>query len=88
MTSPQKASIAISCVPVSFALLKVCWYVERNALSAGLVERAEDWQQLRLWVRQHGTAEQKAVLTAWPTPRPANWLDRVNSVITAQERSR
>ena len=57
-------------------------------LSAGPVERAEDWQRSSLWVRQHGTAEQKSVLTDWPTPRPANWLDRVNSVITAKEKSR
>jgi putative transposase len=70
------------------SLLQVCRYVERNALSAGEVQRAEDWPWSSLWVREHGTAEQKAVLSAWPVDRPRDWLRRVNAVMTAKEQSR
>jgi putative transposase len=37
-------------------------------------------------VRDQGTAEQKAILSPWPTPRPQDWLTRVNEPITAKER--
>jgi len=70
------------------SLLKVCRYVERNALTAGEVERAEDWHWSSLWVRESGTAEQKMVLTAWPMDRPKDWTDRVNAVITKKEQER
>jgi hypothetical protein len=40
------------------SLLQVCRYVERNALSDGEVQRAEDWPRSSLWVREHGTVEQ------------------------------
>jgi putative transposase len=34
--------------------LLVCWYVERNALRAGLVRRAEDWKwgSLNRWLEE------------------------------------
>ncbi|MDI3466568.1 MAG: hypothetical protein OJF50_005389 [Nitrospira sp.] len=32
-------------------LLTVCWYVERNALRAGLVECAEEWRWGSAWQR-------------------------------------
>ena len=70
------------------SLLKVCRYVERNPLTAGLVERAQDWRSSSLWVREHGTDEQKALLHEWPTPRPAAWASRVNAVTTKKEQSR
>jgi putative transposase len=70
------------------SLLKACRYVERNPLTAGLVERAEDWRWSSLWVREHGTPQQKAVLCNWPVERPADWTDRVNAVMTAREQSR
>jgi putative transposase len=71
-------------------LLTVCRYVERNALSAGLVEQgeAEDWQWGSLWVRRHGSEAQKSLLSPWPTPRPSDWLERVNAPIAARERDR
>ena len=34
--------------------LQVLRYVERNALSAGLVQRAEQWRWGSLWAREHG----------------------------------
>jgi putative transposase len=69
-------------------LLTVCRYVERNALSAGLVERAEDWRWSSLWVRLSGTEAQKSLLSPWPVSAPAEWVERVNAPITARERDR
>ena len=54
-------------------------YVERNALKANLVRRAEDWRWSSLWRRERGDAAQRAVLSEWPVPRPANWLRIVNA---------
>lgn len=48
-------------------------YVERNALRAGKVARAEDWQWSCLWRRQHGKAAAQKILTEWPVRRPARW---------------
>ena len=71
------------------SLRKVCRYVERNALTAGEVERAEDWRWSSLWVRENGTAEQKAVLAPWPTRKPPkDWAERVNAEITRKEQER
>ena len=53
-------------------------YAERNALRANLVDRAEDWPYGSLWIRQHGTAEHRAVLSPWPLPYPRRWLEYVN----------
>jgi putative transposase len=60
-------------------------YVERNALRAGLVSRAERWRWGSLWRRQFGTAEDKELLAAWPVPYPAGWLARVNAPQTEAE---
>jgi putative transposase len=57
-------------------LLRVCRYVERNALRAGLVDRAEDWRWCSLWRRQQNSPDLR--LSEWPMPRPANWVDHVN----------
>jgi len=56
-------------------LLAVCRYVERNALRAGIVQRAEDrpWGSLAQRVRQWSTVS----LTEWPVPRPPEWIDFV-----------
>ena len=58
--------------------LAVARYVERNALRANLVVRAEEWRWSSLWRRCRGTAEDKAVLAAWPLEVPEDWLERVN----------
>jgi putative transposase len=72
--------------PDDEAFLIVCRYVERNALSAGLVRRAQDWRHGSLWVRAHGSAELRAVLhNDWPVERPRNWMDRVNAKLTPRE---
>ncbi len=46
--------------------LSVCRYVERNALRAQLVPRAEAWRWSSLWHRLQQT--QVPWLSAWPTP--------------------
>src|SRR5438876_1781806 len=44
-------------------LYAVLRYVERNALRAGLVERAEDWRWGSLWRRRYGEVD---LLHPWP----------------------
>ena len=59
-------------------------YVERNALRANLVSCAEAW----LWSSlRRGEREDPAfpILSEWPLPRPANWLEIVNRPQTAAE---
>ena len=53
-------------------------YVERNALRAGLVRRAEQWRWCSLWRRTHGDADQQAMLSAPPQGWPADWVKMVN----------
>jgi len=59
--------------------LTVCRYVDRNALRAGLVSRAEDWRWGSLWRRTSGDPEQKAMLSDGPREWPDRWLDMVNT---------
>ncbi len=63
----------------------VARYVERNALRANLVLRAEEWRWSSLWQRCHRTGEERSLLAAWPIDMPANWLERVNQTDDAQE---
>lgn len=55
--------------------LRLCRYVERNALRAGLVARAEDWRwsSLAQRTRRLSTID----LAEWPVTRPPDWLDLV-----------
>lgn len=64
--------------------LVVCRYVERNALRAGLVSRAEDWRwgSLFRWL----TEQEGTLLSNWPVARPANWATRVNEPLSQSER--
>lgn len=65
-------------------LLVACRYVERNALRAGLVEKAELWRWGSLWLSKQsaGLTEEeqllKGVLVDGPVPRPRNWVSLVN----------
>ena len=63
----------------------VCRYVERNALTARVVERAEDWRWGSLWARRRGDKRLKAILSDWPIARPQNWLRLVNEPMTEKE---
>jgi putative transposase len=58
--------------------LTVCRYVERNALRAKLVARAEDWRWGSLSARRGGGDGDRPGLTAWPIERPRDWTARVN----------
>jgi putative transposase len=60
-----------------------CRYVERNALAAGLVGRAEDWRWSSLWRRCHNIAYPR--LSEWPAARPTDWVDYVNRPHTDAE---
>jgi len=60
-------------------------YVERNALRANLVKRAEDWPYGSLWIRQHGTAEHRKLLSAWPQSIPKSWSKYVNEPASEAE---
>jgi putative transposase len=63
----------------------VARYVERNALRAGLVQRAEDWQFGSLWRHYRSQPQQPALLSSWPLARPAAWIDWVNEPQTEAE---
>ena len=75
------------CFPVAKDehFLTVCRYVERNALTAKVVERAEDWRWSSLWAKQYGPWELRQLLTDWPVERPRNWVAAVNQPFAGQE---
>jgi putative transposase len=58
-------------------------YVERNALRAGLVRHAEDWQ----WGSLHQRAKnvRGPLLGEWPLPKPSDWIEQVNLPQTESE---
>jgi putative transposase len=64
-------------VQASEHFLMVCRYVERNALRAGLAQRAEDWRWSSLWQWRHPPQAAKW-LAPWPIERPSEWLNWVN----------
>jgi len=64
---------------------QVVRYVERNALRANLVERAEEWRWSSLWRRVYGTADDRRWLGKWPLSRPRNRVDLVNAPQTETE---
>jgi putative transposase len=64
-------------------LLTVLRYVERNALTANLTDRAEGWEWGSL--RWRTSASAPFALTESPVPLPANWVDYVNAPQTSQE---
>ncbi len=58
--------------------LAVARYVERNALRAKLVTKAEQWRWSSVWRRENGSAVERSFLSEWPVPRPDNWLAHLN----------
>ena len=62
-----------------FAVLR---YVERNALRANLVQRAEEWRWCSLWHRVRGGT---TALDDGPLVLPRNWRQYVQSVETEAE---
>jgi putative transposase len=63
----------------------VARYIERNALRANLVSRAEQWEwgSLFRWLR--GSAGDKGLLATWPLPRKPGWVEQVNAPQTEAE---
>ena len=63
--------------------LTVCRYVERNALTANLVNRAEEyrWGSLSNWLNKDSPIE----LSPWPIRRSPGWVERVNQALTKKE---
>jgi putative transposase len=66
-------------------VLTVCRYVERNALTAGLVPRAEAWRWGSLWVRRSGGRELRGLLSEGPVDWPRNWVPEVNTPLSPKE---
>jgi len=61
-------------------------YVERNALRANLVKRAEDWPWSSLAHRLGpATDPLRPLLCPWPVPLPRDWSERVNRPETDAE---
>ena len=58
--------------------LSVARHVERNALRAKRVDRAEGWQWSSLGRRVQGDPRLTGFLSEWPVERPRNWVARVN----------
>lgn len=65
--------------------LRLARYVERNALRANLVLRAEDWQWSSGWRRQNGSEQQQALLSEWPVDPPANYTETLNAPQSDEE---
>ena len=64
----------------------VCRYIERNALRAGLVRRAEDWPWNSLGGPRHpAAAAELPPVSPWPVPRPRSWRAIVNDPQTEAE---
>ena len=61
----------------------VCRYVERNALTAKVVKRAEDyrWGSLHNWLGSDSPIK----LATWPVRRLPGWVERVNETLTEKE---
>ncbi len=63
--------------------LTVMRYVERSAVRAGLVSRAERWRWSSAWAGrpQHPVG----LVDVWPVDRPRNWVQRLNQPETEAE---
>jgi putative transposase len=66
-------------------LITVCRYVERNAVHAGLVDRAELWRWGSLSRFKAKPDPLDPPLSAWPIKRPTEWIKRVNAPLSPAE---
>jgi putative transposase len=73
------------CVPVqtSTSLIRVCRYIERNALRKRLVRVAQDWPWGSLYAQC--TDRHPIPLAPWPIAQPNNWIELVNTPQTEAE---
>ena len=65
--------------------LGVCRYVERNALRANLVSKAQDWRWSSLSTRSDRRSTIGMLLSSWPVEMPARWTNWVNQAQTEAE---
>ncbi len=63
----------------------VARYVERNALRANLVTRAQDWRWSSLWRRWQRDKSLQQMLARWPIAVPPGWLRQVNRPLSERE---
>jgi putative transposase len=70
-------------VQTSTSLIRVCRYVERNALRKNLVAAAEHWAWGSLYSRCNNCYP--IPLAEWPIPAPENWIELVNTPQTDAE---
>jgi putative transposase len=75
-----------SIVEPGVAVLRVIKYVEANALTAGIVRRAEEYA----WssASPYALDDSRPLLAAWPIAKPPNWLTLLNLRTPAQELKR
>jgi putative transposase len=66
-------------------LLSVIRYVERNALRAKLVRKAENWKFCSLWRKLYGSSAQKKLLSERPITEPDNYFSFVNTPQSEEE---
>lgn len=66
-------------------LLTVIRYVERNALRAKLVKKAENWGFCSLERRLSGDKKRNKVLSGWPIAEPKDYLSFVNTPQSKEE---
>jgi len=53
-------------------------YVEGNAQSARLVQKAEDWPWSRVYARLYGIAKQEQLLSPWPVAELKDYVAWLN----------
>ncbi len=70
-------------VQTSTSLIRVCRYIERNALRKNLVRSAEDWAWGSLYARCNN--RHPIPISPWPIPQPDNWIEIVNAPQTEAE---
>lgn len=70
-------------VQTETALIRVCRYVERNALRKNLVSAAQDWTWGSLYARCNNLYA--IPLSTWPIPQPDDWVELVNTPQTESE---
>lgn len=61
--------------------LRLCRYVEANAVRAMVAPGAEHWRWCSLWARRNRGSTLFKTLRPWPVDRPRRWTAEVNAVM-------
>ena len=67
--------------PAPYSPLQLCPIAQRAAYSVSHADGTgalEGWRWTSPWIRLHGNAKQKSILSPWPADRPHDWTERVN----------